>query len=288
MLLILLLLFTVVVRSDKECGDGWHFSEEKFDDGSGKKDYFCYRTTKSGEYTWSEAEKECKKYGESSHLISIHSSAENRWLAKRFKKDYENQEDAGDIYKGFWLGMKRWPADGSFGTRYSGRFKQSWSDGSRVNYGRAERDAPDSGAGGPWAPGQPNYNGTPIETCVMSYAFTDYFVNPYDLTPERLYNKWNDIVCGPETVTFIPEDGRHITGTLVQGLCKKRAVPCKDGEEPKEEEKHDKKEVKKHNKKKEEKHDEGGGGGGGGWGGGDGGRGIGRGCGVGGGGGRGG
>ncbi|KAL3104498.1 hypothetical protein niasHT_027208 [Heterodera trifolii] len=235
MLLILLLLFTVVVRSDKECGDGWHFSEQKFNDGSGKMDYFCYRTTKPAAYTWSDAENECTKYGEGTHLISIHSSKENRWLEKRFRNDYENQKNAGMIYRGFWIGMKRWPADGSFGTRYSGLFKQSWSDGSPVNYGRAERDATLTGPGGPWAPLQPSYNITPIETCVMSYAFGDYFVNPYKLTEERLYNKWNDIVCGPATVTFIPGDGRHITGTLVQGLCKKRAVPCKDGEEEEEE-----------------------------------------------------
>ncbi|KAL3093826.1 hypothetical protein niasHS_004196 [Heterodera schachtii] len=70
MLLILLLLFTAVVRSDKECGDGWHFSEEKFNDGSGKMDYFCYRKTKPAAYTWSDAEKECTKYGEGTHLVT--------------------------------------------------------------------------------------------------------------------------------------------------------------------------------------------------------------------------
>lgn len=127
----------------KKCPDGW----EEF---NGK----CYLSVNELK-TWDEAERHCQSLN--SHLASVHSIVENRFLVGRSvcPSRYEGRLCS-------WVG----------GTR-EGSKSWSWTDGSSWDFEN-------------WAPGQPS--SSPDEDCI-------HFFSQDGTVPSIDKGKWNDAFC---------------------------------------------------------------------------------------------
>ncbi|WKY03844.1 hypothetical protein Q1695_005082 [Nippostrongylus brasiliensis] len=129
----------------------------------------CYKTFLGANFN--DAENMCRSFG--SHLASIHSNLENKFIAT-FTSTGTSYMDA----TGFaWIGLHQanYPVDDTW----------SWTDGTVVNYLN-------------WAPQQPD-NTDGIEQCVQIYS--DHMGrNP---TTDKQYQQWNDYVCGQNIRAFV-------------------------------------------------------------------------------------